>query len=97
MITTNANVPAVPRRRLSPWAAIVAGIAGGFTIGLLTAKSFSLGVSEPKATVVAAKVNQPAAADAPEPFKIVPSPVIEPHPQFFYGTGDGNGGYQSDR
>jgi hypothetical protein len=96
MNTTNANVPAVSRRRLSPWAAIVAGIAAGFTIGLLTAKSFSLAVSEPKAAV-AAKVDQPAANPAPAPFEIVPSPVIEPHSQFFYGTGDGNGGYYPDR
>ena len=93
MNTTNANVPAVPRRRLSPWAAIVAGMTVGFTIGLLTAQSFSLAVIAPKATV-AAKVDQPA---APATFEIVPSPVIEPHPHFFYGTGDGNGGYYPDR
>jgi hypothetical protein len=96
MNTTNANVPAVPRRRLSPWAAIVAGVTAGFTIGLLTAKSFSLAVIAPKATV-AAKVDQPAAPSAPATFEIVPSPVIEPHPNFFYGTGDGNGGYYPDR
>ena len=29
--------------------------------------------------------------------EIVPSPVIETNPQFFFGTGDQSAGYYSDR
>jgi hypothetical protein len=32
-------------------------------------------------------------AAEPVTLPILPSPVIEPHPVFFYGTGDGNGSY----
>jgi hypothetical protein len=96
MTTTNANVPIVARRPVLRWAVLVGGIAAGFAIGLLTAKSFSFSSNEPKAAI-AAKPAQPAAALAPAPSEIVPSPVIETNPQFFFGTGDGNGGYNSDR
>ena len=93
MNTTNANVPTVARRLLLPWAAIFAGLAIGFATGLFTGKSLSHASTPP---AVAAKAQQPAEAAAVATFPIVPSPVIEPHPQFFYGTGDGNGSY-SDR
>jgi len=95
MNTTNANVPTVARRILLPWAAILAGIAVGFATGLFTGTSSS----HPRTPnpAVAAKADRPAAAAAAvETYPIVPSPVIEPHPQMFYGTGDGNGFY-SDR
>jgi hypothetical protein len=92
MNTTNANVPTVARRLVLPWAAIVASLAVGFATGLFTGKSFShTGAPKP---AVAATADRPAAAV--ETFPIVPSPVIDEHPQFFYGTGDGNGSY-SDR
>jgi hypothetical protein len=96
MNTTNANVPIVARRPVLSWAVLVGGIAVGFATGLLTAKSFSFTSKEPKAAI-AAKATQPAAAPAPTTAEIVPSPVIETDPQFFFGTGDGNGGYNSDR
>jgi hypothetical protein len=96
MNITNANVPIVARRPVLRWAVLVGGIAVGFATGLLTAKSFSFSSNEPKA-VIAAKPTQPAATPAPATSEIVPSPVIEANPQFFYGTGDGNGGYYSDR
>jgi len=97
MNTTNANVPLVARRRPLVWAAVVASVAIGFATGLLTARSFSFTASGPK-EALAAKAN-PAAADlASITFPIVPSPAVEPHPQFFYGTGDGgNGRYYPDR
>jgi hypothetical protein len=96
MNTTNANVPIVARRPVLRWAVLVGGIAVGFATGLLTAKSFSFSANEPKAAFVA-KPPQPAAVPAPTTSAIVPSPVIEANPQFFFGTGDGNGGYDSDR
>ena len=95
MNTTNANVPTVARRILLPWAAILAGIAVGFATGLFTGTSSSH--PRTQSSAVAAKADRPAAAAAAvETYPIVPSPVIEPHPQMFYGTGDGNGFY-SDR
>jgi hypothetical protein len=94
MTTTNANVPIVARRPVLRWAVLIGGIAAGFATGLLTAKSFSFSAHEPKAAIAA---KPPAAAPAPETSEIVPSPVIEANPQFFFGTGDGNGGYYSDR
>ena len=95
MTTTNANVPIVARHPALGWAVLIGGIAAGFATGLLTAKSFSFS-AEPKAAI-AAKPAQAAAAPAPATSAIVPSPVIEANPQFFFGTGDGNGGYNSDR
>ena len=96
MNTTNANVPIVARRPVLRWAVLIGGIAVGFATGLLTAKSFSFSSNDPKAAI-AAKPAQAAAAPAPATSAIVPSPVIEANPQFFLGTGDGNGGYYSDR
>lgn len=96
MNTTNANVPIVARRPALRWAVLIGGIAVGFATGLLTAKSFSFTAHEPKAAI-AAKPAQPAAAPAPATSEIVPSPVIEANPQFFIGTGDGNGGYYTER
>jgi hypothetical protein len=96
MTTTNANVPIVARRPVLRWAVLIGGIAVGFATGLLTAKSFSFSSREPK-TAIAAGPTQPAAAPAPATSEIVPSPVIEAHPEFFFGTGDGSAGNYSDR
>ena len=96
MKTTNANVPIVARRPVLRWAVLIGGIAVGFATGLLTAKSFSFSSHAPQ-SAIAAKSNQPAVAPAPATSEIVPSPVIEPNPQFFFGTGDGSAGYYSDR
>lgn len=90
---TNPSAATVGRRR-PLWPGIVTGVAAGFAIGLLTAKSFSHSANAPTA-VHAAKQDSIAAELAT--FPIVPSPVIEPHPVFFYGTGDGNGSYLPDR
>ncbi len=93
MTTTNANVPSAALRRLMPWAAIVLSVATGFASGLWTAQSFSLPArGTPPAVAAKADPGAAAAAEATT-WPIVPSPVIEPRPQFFYGTGDGNGSY----
>ena len=84
------NAPTVHRHRMLRWAAVVCGMTGAFATGLLTGKSFSFTAERPHAAINAV-VNQSAAATARTTFEIVPSPVIDPHPQFFFGTGDGNG------
>jgi hypothetical protein len=86
----NLKAPTVHGRRMLRWAAVIGGMAVAFATGLLTAKSFSFTAERPHAAVNAV-VNQSAAASAPTTFEIVPSPVIDAHPQFFFGTGDGNG------
>ena len=96
MNSSNANVPIVARRPVLRWAVLIGGIAVGFATGLLTAKSFSFSANQPKAGI-AAKPAQPAAAAAPAMSEIVPSPIIEANPQFFFGTGDGSAGSYSDR
>jgi hypothetical protein len=92
MSMISANTTTVHRDRTLRWAAIIGGMLGAFATGLLTAKTFSPTVEHPHAAINAI-VNQPAAASAPAAFEIVPSPVIEAHPQLFYGTGDGNGSW----
>jgi hypothetical protein len=95
MNTLNLNAPTVQRKRMLRWAAVIGGMTVAFATGLLTAKSFSLTAERPHAAVNAV-VNQPATASAPATSEIAPSPVIEAHPQSFFGTGDGNG-YWADR
>jgi hypothetical protein len=92
-------IPTVHRHRMLRWAAVIVGMSGAFATGLLTAKSFSFIAERPHAAINAV-VNQPAAAAAaaaaPATSEIVPSPVIEANPRFFFGSGDGNG-YWADR
>jgi hypothetical protein len=39
----------------------------------------------------------PSSADiAPATLAIVPSPIIDPNPVFFFGTGDGSAGYYAE-
>jgi hypothetical protein len=84
--------PAVRGHRMLRWIAVIGGMTIAFATGLVTAKSFSFTAERPHAAV-GAVANQPAAASAPTTFEIVPSPVIEAHPQLFFGTGDGNGSW----
>ena len=88
----NLNAPTIRGRGMLRWVAIIGGMTVAFATGLLTAKSFSFTAERPHA-VVNAVVNQPAAASAPTTFEIVPSPVIDARPRFFFGTGDGNGSW----
>lgn len=92
----SSNAPAVQRLRLVHWATVIGGMTLAFAAGLLTANSFSFTTERPH-TAVNAVVNQPATVSAPTTLEIVPSPVIEANPQFFFGTGDASGGYWADR
>jgi hypothetical protein len=87
--------PTVHRHSMLRWAAVIVSMSGAFATGLLTANSFSFRAERPHAAINAV-VNQPAAAAAPATSEIVPSPVIEANPRFFFGSGDGNG-YWADR
>jgi hypothetical protein len=84
------------RRRLLPWTAVGLSIVASFATGHWTAKSMASAANPPQA-VAAATMNPVVAEVAPPTFPIIPSPVIETNPQFFYGTGDGNGSYNQDR
>jgi hypothetical protein len=95
MNTLSLNAPTDQRHRVLRWAAVIGGMTGAFTTGLLTAKSFSFTAERPHAAINAV-VHQPALAAAPAASGIVPSSVIEPNPQFFFGTGDGGNGYYAD-
>jgi|SRR5580704_11039007 hypothetical protein len=90
-----SNAPTAHGHRMLRWAAVIGGMTVAFATGLLTAKSFSF-TAERRHAAVNAAVNQSAAASTPTTYEIVPSPVIEAHPQFFFGTGEGNG-YWADR
>jgi hypothetical protein len=73
-------------------ALIGSGVAA-VAIGIIMSAEATLFVgTHPKAATVASPTQFVMTA-APETMKIVPSPVIETNPSFFYGTGDGNGGY----
>ena len=90
MNTLSLNAPTVQRHRMLRWAAVIGGMTVAFATGLLTGKSFSFTAQRPH-VAISAVVNQSTAASAPTTSEIVPSPVIEAHPQFFFGTGYGNG------
>jgi hypothetical protein len=95
MNTIGLNAHSVHRRHMLRWAGVIGGISVAVLTGLLTAKSFSFTAERPH-TAIDAVVNRSAIASAPTTSEIVPSPVIEEHPQFFFGTGEGNG-YWADR
>ena len=78
-------------------AALIGGAAIVIVIGLPTAKYWLSDAA--KASITAGQPVAAQAVAAPEPatFAIVPAAVIETNPQFFFGTGDGSGGYYSER
>lgn len=92
-ISLNATVG---KRRVLSWAAIIGGAAIAIVTGLPSAQSFFSHARRAEANLAArqAVAAQPVAAE-PATFAIVPAPVIETNPQFFYGTGDGSSGYYS--
>lgn len=96
MNTLSLNAPTVQRHRVLHWVGVIGGMTVAFATGVLTAKSFSLTAEHPRAAINAV-VDQPAAVSAPATSEIVPSPVIEANPQFFFGSGDGSNGYYADR
>ena len=95
MSTVGLHTTTVPSRRVLHWAAIIGSAAAAVVIGLLTARSFFYTVTDSKAGANATP-SQSVTAPAPVTSEIVPSPVIETNPQFFYGTGDGSNGYYSE-
>lgn len=88
----------VRKRRVLSWAAIIGGAAIALVIGLPSAQSFLSHARRAEANLAARRpvAAQPVAAD-PVTFAIVPAPVIETNPQFFFGSGDGSSGYYSQR
>ena len=78
------------------WAAITGGVTTVVAIGLLIAGLFSPIATHSKATINA-NPNKSVSASEPTMSEIVPSPVIETNPQFFFRTGDQSAGYYSDR
>lgn len=94
MIGLNAHT--VHRRHMLRWAGVIGGISVAVLTGLLTIKSFSAATTGPQAARIVG-VNNPTAASEPTASEIVPSPVIESNPQFFFGTGDGSNGTYADR
>ena len=77
-------------------AAMIAGSATVVMIGLLIAQSFFYTPASPKAGANTSQ-SQPVAAAEPVTLEIVPSPVIETNPKFFFGSGDGSNGYYAER
>jgi hypothetical protein len=96
MTERGLDVTASCPRSMSRWAAITGGIATVVAIGLLIAGLFSPIATHSRATI-SANPNKSVAASGPAMSEIVPSPVVETNPQFFFGTGDQSAGYYSDR
>jgi hypothetical protein len=81
--------------------AIVAGIAILVVIGLLIAGSV---ISTTSDATTGTRITAPAFSTlasveslGPKTFDIVSSPVIEPNPVFYFGTGDGSAGYYAEQ
>ena len=83
----------------SAWVAVIAGGAIATLVGLATTESvlFTAINAEARVAVTQAPPLAPSSADiAPGTLAIVPSPVIDPNPVFFFGTGDGSAGYYAE-
>jgi len=99
MSAINAGVPNVHRR---PFLTMV--VAGGVIaalIGLASAGSVLFATihaeaKAPRSQTVAIAPSGPAIASGSATLEIVPSPVIDPNPAFFFGTGDGSAGYYAE-
>lgn len=96
------DIAKVHKQRTSTWAIVIAGGALAAFIGLAAAGSALSTAMNAEARVPAAQGSSvtsstPANADiAPATLAIVPSPVIDPNPVFFFGTGDGSNGYYAE-
>jgi hypothetical protein len=93
----------IAKHRRSPWAIVIAGGAIASFIGLATAGSvlftaINVEAKAPGTHGSSVTSSAPAAVDiAPATLAIVPSPVIDPNPVFFFGSGDGSAGYYAER
>lgn len=90
------GLKAVHRRHMLRWAGVIGGISVAILTGLLIVKSLSTAAADPHIASIGG-VNRTTAAAGPAAAEIVPSPVIESNPQFFFGTGDGSNGTYAER
>ena len=89
----------VRKHRKSAWAAVIASGAIATLVGLATAESVLFTAINADARVAATQTPPvaPLSVDvAPVTLAIVPSPVIDPNPVFFFGAGDGSAGYYAE-
>ena len=102
MRAVGVDIAKVRKHRTSPWAIVIAGGAIATFIGFTTAGSVLSTAINADARVPAHQgpsvtSSAPANVDiAPATLAIVPSPVIDPNPVFFFGTGDGSAGYYAE-
>ena len=101
MTRIGADVANVHGRRISFLTMLVAGGAIATFVGLATAGSVLFGAinaeaKAPGSQIVAVVPSGPANVSGPATLEIVPSPVIDPNPTFFFGTGDGSAGYYAE-
>jgi hypothetical protein len=90
-------VTEVRKLRRSAWATVIAGAAIAGLVGLATAESVLFAAINAEARVAATQTPVAPSVDvAPVTIAIVPSPVIDPNPVFFFGTGDGSAGYYAE-
>jgi hypothetical protein len=75
--------------------AIIAGGAAVVSIAVLTAGSLA-STSRARTDTTATFGTFDRSFAEPAAFVIVPSPVIETNPQFYFGTGDGSTGYYAE-
>jgi hypothetical protein len=91
-MTTSLDVTTVRPRRMLGW--VIGGAATVAAIGLLVAQSpFDV----PTKANAGTNTSETFATIEPVTLRFVPSPVIETNPEFFFGTGDGSGGYYAER
>jgi hypothetical protein len=77
--------------------AIIAGAAAIVGIAVLTAGSLaSTHRARTNTTPTFATFTPSLAFGEPAAFAIVPSPVIDTNPQFYFGAGDGSAGYYAE-
>jgi hypothetical protein len=93
-MTTRLDVKTDRPRRVLRW--VIGGAAAIVVIGLLVAQSSSYAPTKPPAGATASG-SEAFATLEPATLRIVPSPVIETNPEFFFGNGDGSAGYYAQR
>ena len=103
MSAVGVDVAKGRKHRKSPWAIVIAGGVIATFIGFATAGSVLVTAINADARISAPQdpsvtSSAPANVDgAAATSAIVPSPVIDPNPVFFFGTGDGSAGYFAER
>lgn len=96
----SAVVTNVRKNRGSFWAVVIAGGAIATLGGLATVELVLFTTIRADARVAATQTPPSATLDvdvAPGTLAIVPSPVIDPNPVFFFGAGDGSAGFYAEQ